>query len=307
MPDQAHVIQPGAGADNAHVDFAIVGSNIRPPAERRNAQYPAISDQHLRCARPYALTIGHDREAHWLVANQPRERSPEIGRATESALGLAVGIADHQRVDANADLKHEILIANLHRIDAGGVRLAPQQRAGSFQIERDAELTREDIRRANRNNAQSDVGADQRLCYIRYRAVAAGRHNHTRGVCQLSTHERHNIFIAGGLINICLDLLTQLPIHRLPNIGGGAAASHWVEHHKNARLFLRCCCHPAAPLESHFRTAQLRYSRTSQYKRQDSFHNPLVTEDQETGYSLSPGLLNLLRAGARAQVAHTRA
>ena len=48
-----------------------------------------------------------------------------------------------------------------------------------------AKLAREDIRRANWNNAQSDVGADQRLGYIRDRAVAAGRYNHTGGVWQL--------------------------------------------------------------------------------------------------------------------------
>ena len=249
MPDQAHIVQRSTGADNTHIDLTVVGANIRPPAERRSTQHTTIRDQHLQRARSHALAIGHDCEAHRLVANQPRERCPHIGRTAEAALGLTICIANHQRVDSNADLKHKILFANLHRIDAGDVRLAVQQRAGSFQIKRNAQLARKNIRRANRNNAQARVCADQSLGHLGNRAIAAGRHNHTRAVGKLRPHNRHDIFglIAGGLINIGLNLLTQLPFQRLPNIGRCAAAGHWVEHYKNARLYLLYCCHSAFP------------------------------------------------------------
>ena len=145
-----------------------------------------------------------------LKPDEPGRRRPDVRPIAQPALVLDRRVANHERVDANADLREVVSAFHLHCVDACGCVGAVQQGAGVLQRKWDSQLARQDIRRAERDDSQPRPAADQAVGHCRDRTIASGGHHGVKSLRDRPPDDRENVFSRARLVNPVLPASLRL-------------------------------------------------------------------------------------------------
>ena len=143
------------------------------------------------------LVVDDNREFPRLEADQPLEARPQISHPAKPSLVLGEGIANHERVEADADLRQIDAIVHAHPVNFPGGVVTRQQLARALEVERNAQLSRQHVRRAERQNSQRRLRASDAVRYGRDGAVAARGNNQVNASGESRAHDRSDLIVGG--------------------------------------------------------------------------------------------------------------
>src|SRR5256714_7869445 len=150
--------------------------------------------------------VGAQAHAHERVAAQDRERRAEEGRPLAAPAPLAQLLAPvhDARVEAEARIVDEDLAVDLAHVDRDDAPLADAAR-GLTRVERDFQVLREVVERAEREHAERTVSASERRSDRADRAVASASDDRARAVRDRAPRELRQLRALARDRQACLD------------------------------------------------------------------------------------------------------
>ena len=168
---RAHPVGDPVGVDDADFEPAVVGARV---FEHLDAAEEATDVAHEDAARR-ACVPGHAVDDDLRLERlrpQVLGAGPDVGDATEAVLQAPFRLLDHRGVEAGAGHDGEPLPIEAAEVEHMAVT-AEADRHGLLDVLRDAEVGREQVRSAGRENRERRVRAGHRVDAALDGAVAA--------------------------------------------------------------------------------------------------------------------------------------